>query len=166
MRLSKIGECLFNAMQNVEEHNSYCKIPLFVIMPNHFHAIVFIDGEKTPHQTKNTNTDGTAIATDTATVLTADATTAATIAAGQSTNEKMKIIRSKKGWLSVAVGSLKAAVTKFARENNIDFAWIPRFDDHIIRNQEEMNRVADYIEYNVARWNDDCFNDFVRRGGM
>jgi hypothetical protein len=76
-----------------------------------------------------------------------------------STNEKMKIIRSKKGWLSVAVGGIKSAVTRFARENSIEFAWQTRFDDRIIRNQDDMNRIADYIENNAARWSADCFND-------
>ncbi len=71
----------------------------------------------------------------------------------------MQNIDSLKGWLSVVIGGIKSAITKFAHENdNVDFAWQVRFHDHIIRNQEEMNRIADYIENNPATWNTDCFN--------
>ena len=63
------------------------------------------------------------------------------------------------GWLSVVIGGIKSAVTKFANENGIEFAWQTRFDDRIIRNQEAMNIIADYIENNVAHWTMDCFNN-------
>jgi hypothetical protein len=70
----------------------------------------------------------------------------------------MRQIDSMKGWLSVAVGGIKSAVTKFALANDIDFAWQTRFHDKIIRDQTAMNKIADYIEHNVATWNTDCFN--------
>jgi hypothetical protein len=70
----------------------------------------------------------------------------------------MQFIDSYKGWLSIAIGGFKSAVTKFANENGIEFAWQTRFHDRIIRNQEEMNRIADYIENIPARWDMDCFN--------
>ncbi|MDR3287024.1 MAG: hypothetical protein LBT27_06245 [Prevotellaceae bacterium] len=61
--------------------------------------------------------------------------------------------------LSVAIGGIKSAITKFAREKNIEFAWQPRFHDNIIRNQTSMNEIAEYIENNIARWKTDCFNE-------
>lgn len=33
----------------------------------------------------------------------------------------------------------------------------PVFNDHIIRSQEEMNQIADYIENNPALWKSDKF---------
>ena len=57
-----------------------------------------------------------------------------------------------KGWLSVVVGGLKSSISKFAHENAIPFAWQPRFHDRIIRDTDEMNRIAEYIEQNVAKW--------------
>jgi REP element-mobilizing transposase RayT len=75
-----------------------------------------------------------------------------------SINEKMQFIDSYKAWLSVVIGGFKSAVTKFANENGVEFVWQTRFHDRIIRNQEEMNRIADYIENNPARWDMDCFN--------
>ena len=70
----------------------------------------------------------------------------------------MQQIDSFKGWLSITIGGIKSAITKFAHNNDIDFAWQTRFHDHIIRNQDAMNRIADYIENNPTTWNIDCFN--------
>jgi hypothetical protein len=56
------------------------------------------------------------------------------------------------------IGGIKSAMTKFARNNDIDFAWQLRFHDRIIRDQNEMNRIADYIENNPQTWDTDCFN--------
>jgi hypothetical protein len=55
------------------------------------------------------------------------------------------------------MGGLKSALTKFANLNNIEFAWQTRFYDHIIRDQDEMNRIATYIERNPFNWKDDKF---------
>ena len=62
-----------------------------------------------------------------------------------------------KNCLGAVVRGLKARVTKFANENNILFAWQTRFFDHIVRNQNEMNGIAEYIENNVAKWELDKF---------
>ena len=63
----------------------------------------------------------------------------------------------KRGSLAVIIRGIKSAVTHFANENALDFAWQSRFHDHIIRDNSEMNRIANYIENNVANWVDDEF---------
>ena len=70
----------------------------------------------------------------------------------------MQFISHKRGLLSTTVGGLKRAITRFANENGIPFAWQTRFHDRIVRNQDEMNRIADYIKNNIARWNSDAFH--------
>jgi hypothetical protein len=37
-------------------------------------------------------------------------------------------------------------------QNNIDFAWQPRFHDRIIRSQEELDAVRNYIAQNPVKW--------------
>ena len=66
-------------------------------------------------------------------------------------------IANMQGWLSVVVGGLKRAVTHYANQNQIPFAWQTRFYDRIIRNTHEMNSIANYIDNNVAKWKDDRF---------
>lgn len=43
--------------------------------------------------------------------------------------------------------------------NEIPFAWQPRYHDRIVRNQNEMNRIAEYIEHNPLVWESDCYNE-------
>ena len=149
MHYSEIGQYAFDNLQNIQTHYPYAEIPLFQVMPNHLHAVVFIDGD-IPVQTRR----ATSLPDDTTqSVLTRRATSQ------QSNDEKMQKIAKKQGLLSVCMGGLKSAVTKYAHTNNIDFAWQARFHDHIIRDTDEMNRIADYIENNVANWKSDCFYD-------
>jgi REP element-mobilizing transposase RayT len=149
MRLSPVGQFLTDQIIYITEHCSYAEIPLFVVMPNHFHAIVFIDHEKTPYPRRDMSKFVESRQCDTATAPTLQ---------GLPSQISMKEISYLQGWLSVALGGLKSAVTKFAGENAIDFAWQKRFDDRIIRDDNEMSRIANYIENNVARWDTDCFN--------
>ena len=72
-------------------------------------------------------------------------------------NEWMQSISQRRGMLSTVIGGLKRAVTHFARTHSIPFFWLPRFHDHIIRDRDEMNRIAEYIENNVAQWESDKF---------
>ena len=60
--------------------------------------------------------------------------------------------------LGVVVGGFKQSVTCFARRNNIIFGWQSRFHDHIIRGVKDGGKISEYIDNNVTRWADDCFN--------
>ncbi|MEZ4632172.1 MAG: hypothetical protein R2880_15930 [Deinococcales bacterium] len=48
-------------------------------------------------------------------------------------------------------------MSKHAHRLGFDFAWQPRFYDHIIRNEDEYQKIANYIEHNVAKWREDRF---------
>ena len=61
------------------------------------------------------------------------------------------------GNLASVVRGIKSAVTKYAIEHGIPFTWQSRYHDHIIRNQLEMNRIADYIQNNPMKWELDRF---------
>ena len=72
-------------------------------------------------------------------------------------NEEMQRRSYCCGRLSRIIGQYKSAVTNYANEHDIPFAWQSRYHDHIVRNQLEMNRIADYIENNPMRWELDRF---------
>ena len=65
------------------------------------------------------------------------------------------------GRLSHIIGQFKSAVTRFARENQIPFSWQPRYHDRIVRNWDEMNKIALYIEQNPMKWEMDRFYSCV-----
>jgi hypothetical protein len=50
--------------------------------------------------------------------------------------------------LGNAINAFKWNVTKFANANNIPFARQSRYHDHIIRNENEYDRITYYIQTN------------------
>jgi putative transposase len=69
--------------------------------------------------------------------------------------------------LSSIIRGYKSAVTIYARKNNIDFNWQPRFHDHIIRTMDDYYKISNYIINNPAKWIEDKFytsisNDFLK----
>ena len=117
MHLSRVGQCADKALADLERHYPYVKILLWVVMPNHVHAIVRIVNEN-------------------------------------------GLLPAHRSVLGIVIGALKRAVTLFARRHEIEFAWQSRYHDHIIRDVTDGNRIAEYIENNVARWDEDCFYSY------
>jgi putative transposase len=62
-----------------------------------------------------------------------------------------------KNTLSSIVGGYKAAVTKHANRLKFDFAWQPRFYDHIIRDEQSFQTISNYILNNAQNWSQDKF---------
>ncbi len=54
--------------------------------------------------------------------------------------------------LASIIRGFKSSVTTYARKNNIQFDWQPRFHDRMIRNQAEFNRISNYILNNPMNW--------------
>ena len=147
MVLSDIGKYAVEQFNNVTSHYPYAEIPLFTIMPNHVHAIVVISACRDVACYVSMPTE-TIAKEDVARYVSTNPT---------DKNEYMAERSPKQGSLAAVIRGLKSAVTKYANENTLDFSWQPRFHDHIIRDTPEMNRIADYIENNVANWKDDEF---------
>lgn len=143
MHLNEIGRYADEQLHNVSSHYPYAEIPLWVVMPNHIHAIVIIDGDKTP----NGQRGNVVVKTGRASIV--------ETGRAPSLQEQMKQTDNCKGWLSIAVGGIKSSITKFANSHALSFAWQTRFHDHIIRDRNEMNRIAHYIENNVVQWESD-----------
>ena len=68
--------------------------------------------------------------------------------------------------LSSIMRGFKSAVTLNARQINPDFAWQDRFHslsriefgNHLIRDEETLNKIRNYIKTNPMNWNKDRFN--------
>ena len=135
MHLSKIGVYACDVINKTPDLHPDCGIDTFVVMPNHIHLIIYVNYEK----------DGQKDISDLGDDL--------------ELNQKMKEIALRKGKLSVIVGSIKSAITRYANDNDIYFGWQTRFHDHIIRNSKEYNYIFKYIENNVINWKSDCFWD-------
>lgn len=137
MNMTEIGEYVQQCIKNIPQHNTYANVPAFVVMPNHVHLIVIIDDENADSICRDVpwrvSTFGK--------------------------NETMQTIANQQGRLSTMIGGFKQSVTRYANANSISFAWQTRFHDRIIRDCDEINRIAEYIENNVARWESDEFHN-------
>ena len=159
MCLTEIGRCADEHLRNVSSHYPYAKIPLWVVMPNHVHAIVMIDGDADLNgRDAIYRVLGDVMPSDTGTVgtdaMNLDAMNR--VSTGGVTHNNNPMLRK---CLGAIVRGLKARVTKYANENGISFAWQTRFYERIIRDCDELNGIAGYIENNVAKWKSDEMND-------
>jgi putative transposase len=71
-----------------------------------------------------------------------------------STDHKNKFAPQSKNLGSIMRG-FKSAVTSYSKDHNVVFGWQPRYYDHIIRNYNEYQRIANYIRNNPANWGND-----------
>ena len=59
-------------------------------------------------------------------------------------------------WKSNSIGSIinqfKRICTIKTKSIGLDFSWQPRFYDHIIRSDNELNRIRTYIKNNPNNW--------------
>ena len=141
MNLTDVGRFADEQFINVTAHYPYAEIPVWVVMPDHIHAMVIIDHDKIPYERRIVGFDS---------VGSRRATTPQE--QNQQSNMSPQEIANMQGWLSVVVGGIKSSITKFSNEHSIPFLWQSRFYDHIVRDSNEMNRIAEYIENNVANW--------------
>ena len=149
--LTEVGRNVEENLQQITSHYPYAEIPVFVIMPNHLHFIIIIDSA----DDSNGNDDSTCrdVACNVSDIPSDNLN--GNVACNHSNDTSngngcqihMKI-SPQKGSLSTVIRGFKSAITKYARERGIAFAWQTRFYDRIIRNQNELNAIATYIENN------------------
>ena len=54
--------------------------------------------------------------------------------------------------LAAIIRGFKAGVSSFARSQDMPFAWQSRFHDRIVRSDDELTRIRQYILTNPSRW--------------
>jgi putative transposase len=133
MQLSEIGEIVKTEWEKSFEMRAELFCDVYVIMPNHIHAILIIDknnlgdvethGRASLRQNKNTGI----------------------------------AYRSPKS-ISSFVAGFKSSVSKQVRKIHADFNWQTRFHDHIIRNQQSWQNISNYIQNNPMKWEEDKFH--------
>lgn len=69
-------------------------------------------------------------------------------------------------WKSNSIGSIinqfKRICTIITKTKGLEFAWQPRYYDHIIRSGKDLNRIRRYIIDNPLKWND---KDYILKHG-
>ena len=156
MRLFEIGKYAEEQFKNVTSYYPYAEIPLFVVMPNHIHAIVVIDNHSSRRDTIDAVeysvfhrvSDIHRVKED---MMDDPSMDSGTPKGGLTGNDNPMLHQR----LGTVIRGLKARVTHYANEKGIGFAWQSRFHDRIIRNQKDLNETAKYVEDNVIKWKED-----------
>ncbi len=145
MEWSDIGRIAQQYWSEIPDHFPFVRLDEYVVMPNHVHGIVVID----KNLPDSAPVPGVPVETRHAVSL--------PNVPNSATNQFSKPIPHS---LSTIVRSYKSAVKKWSTDNRFDFAWQSNYHDHIIRDQQELDRIRDYIASNPANWKqDDHFAD-------
>jgi REP element-mobilizing transposase RayT len=142
MVLSESGTIAEKLWLELPDHFSSISLDEFVIMPNHIHGIIIIESPirvRTLHATSQRNQIPPSVRTLHAT-------------SHPTKSDFMTAISSKPGSLATVIRSYKSAVSKNIHSIDPDFSWHPRYYDHIIRSDRELDRIRKYIINNPANW--------------
>jgi REP element-mobilizing transposase RayT len=135
MHLNDYGIIADECWRAIAEHFPNAEIGTYVIMPNHVHGIIVVYANENGMATNSSPSVGARHASP---------------LPPHGVNPKS---------IGAMVGSFKSAVTKRSgRELNTTGIWQRNYYEHIIRNEEEYNRIHLYIEANAANWNRDDEN--------
>ena len=129
MALNKLGTIVFDSWMSITERRSNLRLDHFVVMPNHLHGIILI-GET---EQKDTCIAESLVSTKKPGKLSSDS-------------------------LGTIVGQFKGAVTKRAKTQSIPSAsriWQRNYYEHIIRDEDSLNRIRAYVVENPLRWTED-----------
>ncbi len=130
MQLSGIRVIANVLWYEIKNHAKNVELDAFIVMPNHVHGIIILNGND--NQTVDNAQPPTTI--------------------GQ-----QRFQNQGKNTLSSIIGSYKSAVTKHCNRLGFNFAWQPRFYDHIIRDDASFQNISSYIQDNPLKWSMDKF---------
>jgi len=136
MVYSDIGTIIDHYWHAIPQHFSNVSLDAFAIMPDHMHGIIKIEGDvvvETPKLGVST----------------------------MQTTHKSDIAPKKRANIGIIVNQFKRMCTINIRKTYSGFAWQSRFYDHIIRDDEELLRVRQYIIDNPKKWNDVTMHDLT-----
>ena len=132
LKLNALGEIVRDEWRLIANIRSNVKLDLFVVMPNHFHGLVIID-----------NFQGS------------DLTECMSVPASKESHTLQS------GSLGAVIGQFKLAVGRQARRRQLrqrQPIWQRNYYDHIVRDEETLNDIRQYIVANPARWREDSLN--------
>ena len=171
MELSKAGLLADVFWHEIKHHSSHVELDAFVVMPNHIHGILIMDGiadtgqsiieagqsfEEQTGQSFEVQT-GQSFKVQTGHALSQQSDLILPALSQQSALSQQRFRNQGKNTVSAIIGSYKSAVTKHANRLGIKCGWQERFYDNIIRDDAAFRRIANYIERNVIAWDEDKF---------
>jgi REP element-mobilizing transposase RayT len=163
MKLSPQGIIVAEEWQQTETMRNNVALDAWVIMPNHFHAIIALN--TTPVETpplarldvtsqrgetcqRHVSTDGNYGCRRDAPV----ARLGVTVPYREETPHRGVSMGLKSGSLGAIINQFKSVCTKRIRAAGHDFGWQARYFDRIIRDDRALHEIREYIVTNPLKW--------------
>jgi len=153
MILNDVGKIIDKLWQEIPKYFPFVRLDAYQVMPNHIHGnLIIIQNDNVEARfiaTKNETLDTRFIATnqDAINLVSAGGVTGKNNPMINS-NSLAKVIRWYKGRCSFEIRHADAM-------NRVSTIWQPKFYDHIIRNDESLNKIREYIINNPKNWEED-----------
>ncbi|MDD3050320.1 MAG: transposase [Candidatus Cloacimonetes bacterium] len=164
MELNDAGNHTEKCWMEIPQHYPNVKLHDFIIMPNHIHGIIEIVGANNDSPIIETaNNDSPIIETannDSPIIETANNDS---LEINRANNDSPQ--RSPSKTVGAIVRGFKIGVTKWFRDNKSHqfpvgkSVWQRNYWEHIVRNENEYNRIAQYINENSLKWENDKLNN-------
>ncbi len=181
MQLNAYGKIVENEWLKTPTIRPYVLLDKYIIMPNHIHGIIIIDGVAMCRDTVPVSSCATVEVAETRIPVSPRATEdvaqsrippfeqfcrdtvpvspRATVEVAESRIPRIPTFeqfgRPTSHSIPTIIRSFKATTTKQIREiqkTHCQTVWQPRFYEHIIRNPHELDQTREYIIYNPLKW--------------
>ena len=148
---NRIGAVVEDCWSKLPDHYDHVAIDAFVLMPNHIHGVIIIEdtsvtvgaGQQPP-------------AKDTRTTVGAGLKPALPATIDPKRHGVPEIVRAFKTFSARRINQMRASAGTPV--------WQRGFYDHVIRGEDELDRVRTYIMDNPRRWHEDVDNPANWRG--
>jgi len=179
VELSQIGAVADRCWLEIPRHFPFVELDEYIVMPNHIHGIIIIENTHEKMDNSNhlneSNESNESVETQDfvslpeiidLTVETQDFVSLPEKAENAVLHVETPDFASLQpknrfGPQSMNLASIirgfKAGVTKFSKPICPTFAWQPRFYDHIIRSERDIEQIREYIRFNPSNWKDDDY---------
>ena len=141
VELSAIGGIASKYWLEIPEHFRNIKLDVFIMMPNHIHGIIFITDKSGGFDEERRGVINNAPAL---------------------ASNYYSTISPRKGTLSTAVRTYKSAVSRWCGQNGYKyFEWQRNYHEHVIRNEQDLEQIREYVVHNPLKWDMDEENPAV-----
>jgi len=158
MKLNEMGEIVKQQLLWLHDHFPHVRLDQWVIMPNHVHVILEINYNFNKDKTgyADDGNDGKSVGNGRDGKIFGEDFTVGNVLERslQNNQHNSKILP-----LYRFIGAFKTTSSKIIhQQGHVDFKWQKSFYDRVIRNDEELSKIRDYILGNPAKWAEDKNN--------
>ena len=152
INLNDAGNISENCWLEIPNHFPNVLLHEHIVMPNHVHGIIELKRIDKISDKSGDETVGTRHVVS----LHGNPETPVWTSHVMSIPNQNQFSKPVPGSISVIIQQYKSSVTRFVNKSNIShFRWQSRFYEHIIRDQQSYEQIADYIINNPKNWKDD-----------